>query len=58
MKKFTHVFLMLFLLLVVAEAGMASDSILIKNGTIVPIKGGSNMVGDLLIENQPNRKKH
>jgi len=51
MKKFTHVFLILFLLFVVAKAGMAGDSILIKNGTIVPIKGGSNMVGDLLIEN-------
>ncbi len=51
MKKFTHVFLMLFLLFVIAKMGLASDAILIKNGTIVPIKGGSNMVGDLLIEN-------
>jgi imidazolonepropionase-like amidohydrolase len=51
MKKLAQVFLMLFLLFVVARAGMAEDAILIKNGTIVPIKGGSNMVGDLLIEN-------
>ncbi|MEE8604664.1 MAG: amidohydrolase family protein [Candidatus Aminicenantaceae bacterium] len=51
MKKFTPIFLMLFLLLVVAKAGIASDTILIKNGTIVPVNGGSPAVGDLLIEN-------
>jgi imidazolonepropionase-like amidohydrolase len=51
MKKFTQVFLMLFLLLVVAKACMAGNSILIKNGTIVPVNGGSPVVGDLLIEN-------
>ena len=51
MKKLTHVSLMLSLLFVVATAGVADDAILIKNGTIVPIKGSSTMVGDLLIEN-------
>jgi imidazolonepropionase-like amidohydrolase len=51
MKKFTLIFLMLFLLIVAAKAGMAGDVILIKNGTIVPVKGGSPTVGDLLIEN-------
>ena len=51
MKKITHVFLILFLLLVAAEAGAANDTILIKNGTIVAVDGGSPAVGDLLIEN-------
>lgn len=51
MKKFTPIFLMLFLLIVAAKAGMADDVILIKNGTIVPLKGSSPTVGDLLIEN-------
>jgi imidazolonepropionase-like amidohydrolase len=51
MKKFTPIFLMLFLLIAAVNAGMAGDVILIKNGMIVPIKGGSPAVGDLLIEN-------
>ncbi len=51
MKKLTHVFLMLFLLFVVAKVGLAGGVILIKNGTIVPVNGGSPAVGDLLIEN-------
>ena len=51
MKKVAHVFLILFLLLVAAEAGAANDTILIKNGTIVAVDGGSPAVGDLLIEN-------
>jgi imidazolonepropionase-like amidohydrolase len=51
MKKFTPIFLTLFLLLVMAIPGMAGDIVLIKNGTIVPIKGGSPAVSDLLIEN-------
>jgi len=46
-----HVFLMLFLLFMATGAGMAGDTILIKNGTIVPVEGGSPAVGDLLIEN-------
>jgi imidazolonepropionase-like amidohydrolase len=51
MKKFTPIFLVALILFLVVQAGMASDSILIKNGTIVPVKGGSPAVGDLLIEN-------
>ncbi|UCE40071.1 MAG: amidohydrolase family protein [Candidatus Aminicenantes bacterium] len=51
MKKFTHVFLVVFFLFVIATAGLASDTILIKNGTIIPVKGGSSGVSDLLIEN-------
>jgi len=51
MKKSMHVFLMLFLLFMATGAGMAGDTILIKNGTIVPVEGGSPAVGDLLIEN-------
>jgi imidazolonepropionase-like amidohydrolase len=49
MKKFM-VFVIFFFLLVF-KAAMASDAILIKNGTLIPINGGSNTVGDLLIEN-------
>jgi imidazolonepropionase-like amidohydrolase len=51
MKKIIPTFLVLFLLFVVAKAGMAGDTILIKNGTIVAVEGGSPAVGDLLIEN-------
>ena len=51
MKKFCHVLLLMFLLFVVAQAGITSDIILIKNGTIVPVQGGSPAVADLLIEN-------
>ncbi len=51
MKKFIQFSLVLFLLLLAARASGANDTILIKNGTIVPVKGGSDMVGDLLIEN-------
>jgi imidazolonepropionase-like amidohydrolase len=51
MKKFTPIFLIFFLLLVAAKAGVANDVILIKNGKIIPVKGGSSAVGDLLIEN-------
>jgi imidazolonepropionase-like amidohydrolase len=50
MKKF-NVILALFFLFVFVKASMAGDTILIKNGTIIPIKGGSTAVGDLLIEN-------
>jgi imidazolonepropionase-like amidohydrolase len=51
MKKFTHIILMVFILFGIANAVAASEKILIKNGTIVPVNGGSNAVGDLLIEN-------
>lgn len=51
MKKFCHVLLLMFLPFVVAQAGITSDIILIKNGTIVPVQGGSPAVADLLIEN-------
>jgi len=51
MRKFAHVFLMFFLLIMIAKIGMANEAILIKNGTIVPVKGSSNTTGDLLIEN-------
>ena len=51
MKKFCHVLFLMFLLFVVAKAGITGDTILIKNGTIVPVQGGSPAVADLLIEN-------
>jgi imidazolonepropionase-like amidohydrolase len=50
MKKFTYFILMSFFLILIVK-GAAGDIILIKNGTIVPVKGGSPVVGDLLIEN-------
>lgn len=43
--------LILFSLFVLAKVSAASDVILIKNGTIVPVRGGSPAIGDLLIEN-------
>lgn len=49
MKKFAPIYFVLILLLAVVEVGIAADAILIKNGTIVPVEGGSPMVGDLLI---------
>ncbi len=51
MKKIIHFVLMVFILYAGIEAFAASNTILIKNGTIVPVKGGSNTIGDLLIEN-------
>ena len=51
MKRISHLVLVVFILFVGAEVFAAGDTILIKNGTIVPVKGGSNTTGDLLIEN-------
>jgi imidazolonepropionase-like amidohydrolase len=51
MRKFRHICILLTLLFAVSTASIAGDVILIKNGTIVPIKGGAPAVGDLLIEN-------
>jgi len=51
MKKHASIFLVLIFLMAAANIGMAEDAVLIKSGTIVPVKGGSPMVGDLLIEN-------
>jgi imidazolonepropionase-like amidohydrolase len=51
MKKFAFVIFIFFFLCVALKTGLADEAILIKNGTIVPVKGGSDMVGDLLIEN-------
>ncbi len=51
MKKLAISFLLLVLSLMLTDAGLAGDAILIKNGTIVPIKDGSPEIGDLLIEN-------
>jgi imidazolonepropionase-like amidohydrolase len=51
MKRITHLVLVVFLLFAGVEVFAAADTILIKNGTIVPVKGGSNTIGDLLIEN-------
>ncbi|NOR53648.1 MAG: amidohydrolase family protein [Candidatus Aminicenantes bacterium] len=51
MKRIIYIVLMVFILYAGVEAAAASNTILIKNGTIVPIKGGSTIIGDLLIEN-------
>lgn len=51
MKNFKTLALVSIFLLAAARPSMASETILIKNGTLVPIKGGSTEVGDLLIEN-------
>ncbi len=51
MKRITHIALVVFILFVGVEVIEAADTILIKNGTIVPVKGGVNTTGDLLIEN-------
>ncbi|MGD2245897.1 MAG: amidohydrolase family protein [Candidatus Aminicenantes bacterium] len=51
MKRITYLVLVVFILFAGVEMFAAADTILIKNGTIVPVKGGSNMTGDLLIEN-------
>ena len=51
MKKSTLVLLVLFFFFVIAKTVMASEAILIKNGTIVPIEGVSPGMADLLIEN-------
>lgn len=51
MKQHRLYFFILISLFVIAEVSGASDAILIKNGTIVPVKGGSPAVADLLIEN-------
>jgi imidazolonepropionase-like amidohydrolase len=51
MKRITHIALVVFILFVGVEVIEAADTILIKNGTIVPVKGGANTTGDLLIEN-------
>lgn len=51
MKKFTRIYFLLFVLILLANAGKAADTILIKNGTIVPIEGGIAAGNDLLIEN-------
>ncbi len=51
MKRISHLILVVFILLAGVEVIEAADTILIKNGTIVPVKGGSNITGDLLIEN-------
>jgi imidazolonepropionase-like amidohydrolase len=42
---------MVFILYAGVKVFAASNTILIKNGTIVPVKGGSITIGDLLIEN-------
>ncbi|MEE8637787.1 MAG: amidohydrolase family protein [Candidatus Margulisiibacteriota bacterium] len=51
MKRIIHFVLMVFILYAGVEVVAAANTILIKNGTIVPVKGGSNTIGDLLIEN-------
>jgi len=51
MKKIAHLVLVVFILFVGVEVFAAADTILIKNGTIVPVKGGSSTITDLLIEN-------
>jgi len=51
MKRIIHFVLIVFILYVGVEAAAAADTILIKNGTIVPVKGGSDTIGDILIEN-------
>ena len=51
MKKVAQVLLALCLFFMVAMTSVAGDTILIKNGTIVPVEGGSPAVADLLIEN-------
>ena len=51
MKRIIHFVLMVFILYAGVEVVAASNTILIKNGTIVPVKGGSNTIGDILIEN-------
>jgi imidazolonepropionase-like amidohydrolase len=51
MKKIAHLVLVVFILFVGVEVFAAADTILIKNGTIVPVKGGSSTIADLLIEN-------
>ena len=51
MKKVTFVFWLSALLILFAKVGVAGETILIKNGTIVPIKSGDSSVGDILIEN-------
>ncbi len=51
MKRIIHFVLMVFILYAGVKVFAASNTILIKNGTIVPVKGGSITIGDLLIEN-------
>ncbi len=51
MRRVTLYVLVVFFLLAGVEVFAAADTILIKNGTIVPVKGGTNTTGDLLIEN-------
>ena len=51
MKKVAQILLALCLFFMVAMTSVAGDTILIKNGTIVPVEGGSPAVADLLIEN-------
>ncbi|NIM96831.1 MAG: amidohydrolase family protein [candidate division Zixibacteria bacterium] len=51
MRRITHIVLVVFILFAGVEVIAAADTILIKNGTIVPVKGGTNTIGDLLIEN-------
>jgi imidazolonepropionase-like amidohydrolase len=51
MKRIIHLVLAAFILFAGVEVFAATDTILIKNGTIVPVKGGANITGDLLIEN-------
>ncbi len=51
MRRVTLYVLVVFFLLAGVEVSAAADTILIKNGTIVAVKGGANTTGDLLIEN-------
>ncbi len=51
MKRIAHLVLVFFVLFAGVEVFAATNTILIKNGTIIPVKGGSNTTGDLLIEN-------
>jgi imidazolonepropionase-like amidohydrolase len=50
MKKNLLIYFTLIILLAAAKAAIADNAILIKNATIVPVKGGSSMISDLLIE--------
>ena len=51
MKRVTLYVLVVFILFAGVEVFAAADTILIKNGTIVPVKGVSSTIADLLIEN-------
>jgi imidazolonepropionase-like amidohydrolase len=52
MKKIIHIGLLVLILLAGMEGAIAGDTtILIKNATIVPVKGNPIQNGDLLIEN-------